>query len=66
MDRVHQNNLKIYEKQAYKSQRVEENEYNRLRDMVMHQKAVMAKSKKKITQMQEIKEHKQNMLSEKL
>jgi len=60
------NNLKIYEKQAYKSQRVEQSEYERLRDMVTHQRAIMAKSKKRVTQMQEYKEHKSIVLSEKL
>lgn len=66
VERVHQNNLKIYEKQAFKSQRVEQSEYERLRDMVTHQRAILAKSKKRVTQMQEYKEHKSVVLSEKL
>ena len=36
IERVHNNNEKIYQKQAFKSQRVKENEYNRLNEMITH------------------------------
>jgi hypothetical protein len=47
IERVHQNNEKIALKQAYKSQRQQETEYQRLRDMVEHQMAIKKKAKQR-------------------
>lgn len=58
--RLHENNEQLAIKQAAKRKMLQESEYERLRQMVLHRQEVLKKAKKRAEFMQEVKEHRAN------
>jgi hypothetical protein len=59
IEKAHRNNQLMYHKQEVKGERIKQNEYNRLNELITHFLARQKKDKKKNQDAIDLKEHKQ-------
>jgi hypothetical protein len=58
IEKAHRNNQLMYHKQEVKGERIKQNEYNRLNELITHFLARQKKDKKKNQDAIDLKEHK--------
>jgi hypothetical protein len=66
IEKAHRNNQLMYHKQEVKGEKIKQNEYNRLNELITHFLARQKKDKKKNQDAIDLKEHKQLKHQEKL
>ena len=66
IEKVHKNNELIYQKQSIKQEKVQQSEYQRLRELIEHFMARQKKNKKRTQDVEDLREHRQHKQMEAL